>query len=279
MKRIISMVLLPILVLFALSGCSGSGAQDSAAGVDAGVAYLKALEARDPAEVDAALKAIRRQNMLEQREEMLGKLQSGEISVWSLFEDYLIMGDSRAAGFEYLEILDNNRLLGLYGESTDEMPNHYQALRDLNPSYLFLSYGLNDMLLEGNETPEAFAEIYLTRLEALQAQCPQAKIFVNNIFPCTDPAFDSKPGREKWRENEAYNEAMEKVLRDTDFYYISNDNITDFSQYWVDDGIHFNRDFYQLWAANMIMAVYDVEMGLDKPESEEPDVPEEIKEP
>ena len=80
----------------------------------------------------------------------------------------------------------------------------------------------------------------------------------------------------KWHETEDYTKALEQILRGTDFYYMANDNITDFTDYWVEDGIHFNADFYEIWAENMITAMYDVELGLDKfddsPEpSEEPE--------
>ena len=264
-RTAILILVLAVAVLILLAKLAG-GRQEKAAeeetDMSAGAAYLQALEQQDPAAVDDALKQIRLQELTAERDEKLRQMQSGEISVWSLFEDYVIMGDSRAVGFTFLGVLDENRILGHYGDGSDEMPTHYEEIKNLNPSYIFLSYGLDDMLQAGCETPEAFAQVYLDRLKDLQAQVPDAKIFVSPVFPCTDPAFDSYEPRKKWRETEAYTEALEKILRGSGIYYIYCDNITDYSQYWVDDGIHFNADFYKIWSEDMIMAMYNAELGL-----------------
>jgi len=259
---VLIIVVAALILLARLAGGRPKASSEEAADVSAGTAYLQALEQQDPASVDDALKQIRLQELIAQRDEKLRQLRSGEISVWSLFEDYVIMGDSRAVGFTFLGTLDENRILGHYGDGSDEIPTHYPALEDLNPSYIFLTYGLDDMLQVGCETPESFAKLYLERLQDLQTHFPDAKIFVSPIFPCTDPAFDSYEPRKKWRETEAYTEALENALKGTGFYYVSCDDITDFSQYWVDDGIHFNADFYRVWSEHMIMAMYDAELGL-----------------
>ena len=251
-----------LILLAQLAGGRHEKAPEADADLSAGTAYLQALEQQDPAVVDEALKKFRLQELTAERDEKLRQMQSGEISVWSLFEDYVIMGDSRAVGFTFLGALDDNRILAYYGDCSDKIPSHYQELETLNPSYIFLIYGLDDMLQAGNETPEAFTQIYLERLQDLQAHFPSAKIFVNPIFPCTDPAFDSYEPRKKWREAESYDKALENILRGTEFYYVYCDNITDYSQYWTEDGIHFNADFYKIWSENMIMAMYNAELGL-----------------
>lgn len=272
LRFIVPAAVILLILLILLARCAGTPRDAAVSGdVSAGIAYLEALDRRDPGEVDQTLKAIELQELKDKRDEKLRQMRSGEVSVWSLFHDYVIMGDSRAVGFTFLQTLDNSRILGHYGDGSDEIHTHYEALKELNPSYIFLSYGLDDMLQVGCETPESFAQLYLERLEDLQAHCPDAKIFVSPVFPCTDPAFDSYEPRKKWRETESYTEALRNILQGTGFYYISCDNITDYTPYWVEDGIHFNAEFYEIWSENMIMAMYDAELGLDS--SEASDVP------
>ena len=248
--------LLLFALLFAGCGEEKGSAPDAGGNLSAGLSYVRALEEKDPDNVDDILKDRRRQELLAMRDEKLRQLQSGEISVWPMFQDYVIIGDSRAAGFTFLGTLDDSRNFAAYGNTISSIPDVLDAVHALNPSYIFVVFGLNDMLQAGCETPEAFAEQYRQALMDLQAEFPDAKIYVNSIFPCTDPAFEKW---EKWREAEAYSEAVAEMVPTTSCYYISNDNITDFSPYFKDDGIHFTNDFYDIWAVNMIMAVYDSE--------------------
>lgn len=240
-----------------------------------GISYLRTLEAKNPADVDTRLKELHLQELKDMRDERLRKMESGEISVWSLFDDYVIMGDSRAAGYKFLQVLEERRILAEYGDTTRAIATHYEDLEQLNPAYIFLCYGLNDMVQTGCETPEAFAQVYKERLEDLQTHFPEAKIFVNPIFPCTDPAFERW---EKWRETEPYTEALREMVQETTCYYVPNDNITDFQQYWQEDGIHFALPFYTIWSENMIMAMYDCELGLAESGGTDSSEPESIVE-
>ena len=138
LRFIVPAAVILLILLILLARCAGTPRDAAVSGdVSAGIAYLEALDRRDPGEVDQTLKAIELQELKDKRDEKLRQMRSGEVSVWSLFHDYVIMGDSRAVGFTFLQTLDNSRILGHYGDGSDEIPTHYEALKELNPSYIF----------------------------------------------------------------------------------------------------------------------------------------------
>lgn len=224
----------------------------------AGVAYLQGLEQQDPAAVEDTLKAIRRAELQAMHDQRLAQLQSGELSVWSMFQDYVVLGDSRTCGFFFDSYLDQSRVLAAYGDTIRQIDGHIPEIQQLNPAYIFLCYGLNDMVQEGWETPELYADAYRQTVTKLQSAFPDAKIYINSIFPVRDPAFERW---EKWRQSQDYSDAVETMCAETGCYFIANENLQNsLDEYWQEDGIHFYSDFYPLWATNMIMEVYDSEL-------------------
>ena len=268
--RLIALTMPLILVLAMFSACGD--AADSTFGtaqpqspeeeMAEALQYLDSLESYDPSEVDQILKEYHRQALVAERDQRLKQLEDGEITVWSLFEDYAILGDSRVCGFMFMNVLDNSRILASYGETTKYIEDHIPELQKINPSYIFLCYGLNDMVQMGWETPEAFVADYRTYIRQLQQVQPQAKIFVNCLFPVYDPAFERW---EKWRESPAYNEAIAQMAREEGCYFIENANLlATGNQLYNEDGIHFTVEFNEIWATNMITAVYNSELGLEE---------------
>ena len=49
--------------------------------------------------------------LLAERDTWLEQLESGQINVWSLFDDAVILGDSRVVGYEFYDFLPDERVL------------------------------------------------------------------------------------------------------------------------------------------------------------------------
>ena len=79
--------------------------------VQAGISYLEALAQKDPADVQDVRREIYRKRLDEQREALIEQLDSGELDPFSLFEDYVLMGDSRSMGLWYWEFMEQDRIL------------------------------------------------------------------------------------------------------------------------------------------------------------------------
>lgn len=268
MKHAIAYLLAAALLLSLLCGLAGCGSKNEVG--FPGADYIRALETQDPGIVDRTLKQraeARREaerELLRQEKEkrlaeieaMFDRLESGEEDVWPLFEDYFILGDSRAAEFSGLTKLDDNRIFGQYGATINTIPDELYRAKEKNPAYLFLIFGLND--IRWWDTPEAFTEVYRKRLEYVREQLPDTVVFVNCIFPCTGKAFEKY---DVWRRAPEYNEALREMVAQTDCVFLACDDIYDPGEHFRSDGIHFTAEFYRLWGIRMLRAVYDAEYG------------------
>lgn len=228
-----------------------------------GAAYLQALEQRDPAEVDQILKDQREQEFQQQRDQRLRQLESGELSVWSMFQDYVLLGDSRAEGFGFYEYMSKDRCLAEMGTNIDDTEDHLDQIKALNPSMVFLSFGINDLLLGVWPTPEDYAAEYERVMDRIWQECPGAKIYINSIIPSLEWSSAYSGTCDLIPE---YNAALRDLCGRTDqCYFIDNDAIAqDHTDLYETDGIHFVSEFYPIWATNMIMEVYDSEYEISE---------------
>ena len=97
----IAIVLVAILV-FAVIGAVSSAFEKKEEVEDvtaAGIAYLEAREKKDPGSVMQARQDIYQAKINAQRTQLINQLTNGTMDPFSLFKDYVLMGDSRAVGF------------------------------------------------------------------------------------------------------------------------------------------------------------------------------------
>ena len=88
MLTLLPLVLFLLLILWIfVFPAKRAAASATDAEVASGVQWLQEQEAHSPDDVEAELKAIRQAELDAMRDEWRAKLYSGEISVWSLFED------------------------------------------------------------------------------------------------------------------------------------------------------------------------------------------------
>ena len=192
--------------------------------------------------------------MQQEREERMEQMLSGEIDVWSLFTDFVLMGDSRAVGFSYYDYMSENRVIAGGGWIIRDIITNLPAVQAINPTSIFLCFGLNDTSIGYWDTGEEYAAEYLDVLNTLQSTFPNANIYVNSILPARDPAFELSS---KWYEIPDYSAAVERMCEANGYAFVNNDAIAEEYAYMYDpDGIHLQREFYPYWAANMMLTVY-----------------------
>ena len=248
-----AVVILAVVIL--TSTVSGQRSKADQAAVAPGIAYLEAQEAKDPAQVDEILRARREEQLKQERAQLLEELSSGEKDVWSMFEDYVLLGDSRAVGFYYYDFLSESRVLAEGGDTIRKVADHLEDIRALNPSYVYLCYGINDVSIGFWDTPEEYAAEMVEVVHSINEVVPHAKVVVSSIFPATDPAFDLSS---KWREIPDYSAAVGAACQENGIIFVNNDEIAAEHMDWFQpDGIHLMTYFYPLWAANLIMGVLE----------------------
>ena len=95
-----------------------------------GLAFLEAQELRDPAAVDAILRE--RAPQAPQAPEGEDWLEDGA-DVWGYFQDYVLLGDSRAVGYYYYDFLDTSRVLADGGNTIRDVEGHMEEIAPCSP--------------------------------------------------------------------------------------------------------------------------------------------------
>lgn len=251
---VVVLLALLIVLIVALSRSSVEK-KEQAAAVSAGVEYLKSLEAKGTAEVEATLKAMRQEALAAQREQRIQELTNGEVDVWSQFEDYVLLGDSRAIGFYYYKCMPQNRVLASGGATIRDVATHMEEIKALNPASVFLCFGLNDVSIGFWHTPEEYAAEYKQVVESLKEAVPGVTVYVSSILPARDPAFERAS---LWREIPDYSAAVGAMCKENGIPFVDNDAISEeHAELWDPDGIHLREAFYPYWGANLLLAVYE----------------------
>lgn len=217
-----------------------------------GIAYLESLEQKDPARIDQIRKAIQKRKLEAERDEMLRKVTSGEVDPFTMFQDFVILGDSRAVGFWYFDFLEEDRCLTGGGDTIRNVEMNMDGILALNPSVIYLCYGLNDTSIGYWDTKEEYVAEYMLVIEDLQNRLPDAKIVVSSILPARDPAFNLSS---KWYNIPEWSAAVEAACEERGIAFANNDSISEeYADLWDPDGIHVKEAFYPYWATNLIVA-------------------------
>lgn len=215
-----------------------------------GIAYIENLEATDITVTEKKIKDIK-------KAERKAALESGEIDVWQQFDDAVILGDSRAVGFEFYEFLEDSRVMAEAGATIRNIPNYVEGVKSVNPSSVVLCFGLNDIGIGYWNTVEEYIAEIDEMIKLLKDSVPDVTVFVNSIIPVTDSALGRS---EKWSEIPDWNAAIKTHCEEKGIPYIDVTSTVEEHQDLYDvDGQHMMRDFYEYWAIAMITEMNEYE--------------------
>ena len=235
-KRAGLLLVCALLAALLLSGCSGQKQAEYRADVQSGVSYLQSLETIDPDTVTQKLRQMRLEKLQAERAAREQALLDDIDTVWQEFSDAVILGDSR--------------VLASSGERIDAIDGHIEDLKKLDPAYIFLCYGINDLGWYGSA--QDYADTLLEKIRLLRRELPEAVIGVSSILPAYEPAVS----REKlWLQIPDYTAAVQAMCEENGVLFADNTQLSeDYADLWQPDGIHLLPEFYPHWAANLIFA-------------------------
>ena len=223
-----------------------------------GLEYLKSVEKSSP---DAANEFFRAKTESSQNEEakseLLQSLNDDSIDVFSLFKEYVILGDSRALGFSHFGFLDYKRVFANGGDTISKSLEHIDKIKNLDPSYIYLCYGINDAGGSRWSTTDAYAADLLKIVQELQQAFPNAKIIVSSIIWISEGAQRNHP---KWGRIYEFNPLCKQICLENGIAYADNDEICQIlkaDRLWSGDGVHLSKSFYHLWAKNLLLAAWE----------------------
>ena len=268
MRRVWAGVLTLALLL---GGCGGAAEAD----VASGVAFLEALEQQDPAEVDEVLRQRRIAELEARREELLRQIKAGEESPFAAFQDAVILGDSRAVGFFYYGFVDESRDLTGSGDTILSIRNKLDTLQTMQPSYIYLAYGLNDIKIGHWASLDSHIADYMDFVGQIRQRVPGAVIVISSVLPFYDPTVPDpsapagstpKPSsstltdadRRRLSQIPQWNELMKAACAENGVIFVDNSAIgKELKDLYESDGIHVMKPFYPHWGKNLAIAALE----------------------
>lgn len=250
---IIVSVILAVL-LFAVFGLvlDAVGNQEPEVSIETaeGIAYLESLEKKDPSAIRQVRQEIYQAEINAQRQVLINQLTSGAMDPFTMFRDYVMMGDSRAVGFWYRNFLDKGRCIADGGHTIRDIVTNMDKLVSMNPTQIFLCYGLNDTSIGYWSSAQEYVNEYMMTVRTIQEKLPNATIIVSSILPAKDPAFQKS---QKWYNIPEWSAELEEACKQNGIPFANCDQLAvDYPNLWDPDGIHFRKEFYPYWASCLI---------------------------
>lgn len=164
----------------------------------------------------------------------------------AVFQNAVIMGDSITEGMLEYDILNASSVVAKIGSSVVDLDDQIEIVQKINPQIIFLAYGMNDIRTT-NGHAEVFRESYEKLLNDLKKKVPNARIFVNSIFPVQDKVVEEIP---EYQALNKYNKQLKKLCDKYQLTFIDNTSLVSEDDY-EPDGIHLKSSFYPYWLDHM----------------------------
>ena len=251
-----------LAVLYAMNAISGDGKTAAFSETVNGMNYLTETEKLDPSAADEFYRAkIKRISAMEQSKEekkqLIDDIINDRTDVFSLFKDCLILGDSRALGFSYYKFLNYSQVMAGGGDTILKVREQMDTIVNLNPSYIFLCYGVNDAGRTLWNTGDEYSKDVLAVINELQQALPDAKIYYSSIIWISDGAALKFP---PWAKIYEYSDACKAMCDENGIRFIDNSEICaqlKENNMWAGDGVHLSQPFYKLWGRNLLLATLE----------------------
>lgn len=158
-----------------------------------------------------------------------------------VFEDSVIMGDSRGEGLTEYEILSPSSVVAYKGRTTIKAKDDISSVVDLAPSKIFMTYGMNDLELFSNS--QEFIKNYEALIKSVKAKLPNSKIYVTSIIPTNNSAINKHP---KFKNVYSFNDGIKGMCKNLNVEFIDvGGSMNSDKNLYEPDGIHFKPEFYK----------------------------------
>lgn len=160
----------------------------------------------------------------------------------------VVAGDSMAEGLTAYQILDESNVVWHRGRRIDNMDKDLEKIKELNPNYLFLTYGSNDLELWTGRTT-SFINAYTKTLDMLKSELPGVTIIINSILPASAKKTSNEPA---FAYQEEFNNALKELANNLDIPFLENSPyLLNKEKPYSSDGVHPKSFYYSLWAKHM----------------------------
>ena len=165
------------------------------------------------------------------------------------FEDSVFMGDSITEGFAFNEILPRESVIAGAGTTAGFIYDDIGDLVEKKPDNIFIMLGSIDILMPVDDPKELFKNDLTKLINKIKEELPESKIYLQSITPVTQEALKEEPRYERIDE---YNEVLKELTGSLSVNYIDIGKLVkENPDSYAEDGIHFKKEFYQLWLENL----------------------------
>ena len=209
-----------------------------------GTEILKTMDAMDVSKADKKIKELEAQ-------EREAEQDAEEQPASEKFTDCLVMGDSITQGLYEYGVLDQanvqaDRGAGVSVGDNEKLADHIARAKEMKPSVLFLSYGMNDVGAQNGDA-DGFIKAYRPLIRDLKKSLPDTKIYVNSILPAAQTAIDQNS---VYAEIPKFNQKLKKLCEIEKVTFIDNTDLVK-QEYYAGDGIHMSTGYYKEWVNHM----------------------------
>ena len=172
--------------------------------------------------------------------------KTAEKDATAQFKNSVFMGDSITEGFAVNEILPNESVMAGAGATAGYSYDEYMDdLAEKKPDNIFIMLGSDDMLMPVDNPKELFRNDLTKFINKIKEELPDSKIYIQSITPVTQEALELEPRYERIEE---YNELLKDLAYELSVNYVDIGALAkENSGLIAEDGVHFKKEFYQLW--------------------------------
>lgn len=231
---IAGLVFVAVLILIIAGTELVTGVSGKKTDTSEGLAMIQEAESADVAGIETKIQKL-------EAKESSGK--EDERSLKERFASVVVLGDAITEGFLEYDVLNASSVISGAGLKWEEQ---VARLKEVNPKVVFLTYCADDILKSEGDV-KAYAKDYRKRVEEVQKAVPGASVFVNSFLAVKKSAVDAEA---QYKKLDDYNEALQKLCDKMQIGFVDNSALK-VQQYYEEDGVHFNSEFYPVWAERM----------------------------
>lgn len=161
------------------------------------------------------------------------------------FKNSVFMGDSITEGFAFNEILAKECVIAGAGATAGFTYDDIDALAAKKPDNVFIMLGSDDMLMPVDDPKELFRNDLTKLVEKIKEELPSSEIYLQSITPVTQAALKQEP---RYKRIDEYNALLKELADKLSVNYVDIGALAkETPALFAEDGVHFQKEFYQLW--------------------------------
>ncbi|MBZ9626464.1 GDSL-type esterase/lipase family protein [Clostridium sp. FP2] len=157
----------------------------------------------------------------------------------------VFIGDSVTEGFVINEILPKESVIAGAGATAGFTYNEIDGLTKKKPDNVFIMLGSDDMLWPKGDPKVLFKNDLTKLINKIKKEVPNSKIYLQSITSVTKEALKREP---RYKNIDEYNELLKELAGKLSVNYIDIGALAkETPDLFAEDGVHFKKEFYQLW--------------------------------